>query len=232
MVRVSESCPDDPRAAGMTDLPSWMDARAEAIRSERRDAAENRERILAAARTLFAERGVDAVTMQEIARAAGVGQGTLYRRYPHKGALCEALLDENFAEFYREAEAGVGAPDQGSALDRLEFLLTRLVAYIEQKGPLLGAVADAFSGDRRCEFYRSPMYVWLHGSVATLLRQAETAGEIVPLDVDYTADALLAPFNVELYLFQREERGYTQERIIASVRHSINLLRTTPAPAG
>jgi AcrR family transcriptional regulator len=211
----------------MDDLPSWMDARAQAIRAERRDAAENRERILAAARSLFAERSVDAVTMQDIARAAGVGQGTLYRRYPNKGALCEALLDDNFAEFYKEAEAGIGAGEARSALGRLEFLLTRLATYIEQKGPLLGGVVDAFSGDRRCEVYRSPMYVWLHGSVAALLRQAKAAKEIAPLDIEYTADALLAPFNVELYLFQREERGFSQERIIASLRHWLNALRST-----
>jgi AcrR family transcriptional regulator len=227
MVRKLTQHSDNPCDDPMADLPSWMDARAEAMRDERRDAAENRERILAAARVLFAERGVDAVTMQEIARTAGVGQGTLYRRYPHKGALCEALLDENFAEFYAEAEAGIGATESRTALDRLEFLLTRLVAYIEQKGPLLGGVVDAFSGDRRCEVYRSPMYVWLHGSVAALLRQAEAANEIRPLDIDYTADALLAPFNVELYLFQREERGFSQERIIASLRHAINCLRAT-----
>lgn len=52
-------------------------------RSERRDAAANREQILATARMLFAEREVDLVTMEEIAAAAGVGKGTLYRRYPH-----------------------------------------------------------------------------------------------------------------------------------------------------
>jgi|SoiMethySBSTD1v2_1073268.scaffolds.fasta_scaffold1567392_1 AcrR family transcriptional regulator len=227
MVREVEPHVEHPHMAEMADLPSWMDARAQAIRAERRDAAENRERILAAARSLFAERGVDAVTMQDIARAAGVGQGTLYRRYPHKGALCEALLDENFAEFYQEAEAGIGAGGHRSALDRLEFLLTRLVHYIEEKGPLLGGVVDAFSGDRRCGVYRSPMYVWLHGSVAALLRQAEAASEIAPLDIDYTADALLAPFNIDLYLFQREERGFSQDRIIASLRHLLNALRAS-----
>jgi hypothetical protein len=54
-------------------------------RAERRDAAENRQQVLAAASRLFAARGVAAVSMDEIAREACVGKGTLYRRYAHKG---------------------------------------------------------------------------------------------------------------------------------------------------
>src|SRR5690349_12891618 len=61
---------------------------------ERADAARNRLRVLTAAETLFAERGVDAVTMDDIAAAAGVGKGTLYRRFGDKGGLAMALLDE------------------------------------------------------------------------------------------------------------------------------------------
>ena len=64
------------------------------VESERSDAARNRQKILRAAQVLFDERGVTSVTMEEIARASGVGKGTLYRRFPHKGFLCQALLDE------------------------------------------------------------------------------------------------------------------------------------------
>ncbi len=73
------------------DLP---DTQSETTRRERRDAAEHRRRILEAARALFATQGVDTTSMYEIARSAGVGQGTLYRRYAHKGELCGALLHE------------------------------------------------------------------------------------------------------------------------------------------
>src|SRR4051794_8640134 len=61
---------------------------------ERRDAAEHRRRILIAARALFAAQGIDATNMTEIARTAHIGQGTLYRRFAHKGELCEALMKE------------------------------------------------------------------------------------------------------------------------------------------
>ena len=65
---------------------------------ERRDAARNRAAILATARALFAEKGVTRVTMEEMARVAGVGKGTLYRRFPNKGFLCRELLDESTRE--------------------------------------------------------------------------------------------------------------------------------------
>lgn len=61
---------------------------------ERADAARNRARVLAAAQDLFAAHGVAAVTMDDIAARAGVGKGTLYRRYGDKGKIAEALLDE------------------------------------------------------------------------------------------------------------------------------------------
>src|SRR5262252_5911082 len=62
-------------------------------RPERADAARNRQRILAAAEELFARRGADNVTMEDIAQAAGVGKGTLYRRYPDRASIAVALLN-------------------------------------------------------------------------------------------------------------------------------------------
>src|SRR3954453_10780945 len=63
-----------------------------ATRSERRDSIENRQRILATARRLFAEQGADETSMNQLAQAAGVGPGTLYRHFAHKGVLYAALL--------------------------------------------------------------------------------------------------------------------------------------------
>jgi AcrR family transcriptional regulator len=61
---------------------------------ERADAARNRRKALIAAQSLFAERGVKGVTMDDVAAAAGVGKGTLYRRFGDKSGLAAALLDE------------------------------------------------------------------------------------------------------------------------------------------
>jgi AcrR family transcriptional regulator len=71
------------------------DPRPSLERRERADAAHNRRRVLAAAEELFASRGARAVTMEDIARAAGVGKGTLYRRFPDRASIAVALLDEH-----------------------------------------------------------------------------------------------------------------------------------------
>ncbi|GAA3340632.1 TetR/AcrR family transcriptional regulator [Amorphoplanes nipponensis] len=64
-----------------------------AARPLRRDAERNRQRVLAAARELFAERGLE-VTLDDVARRAGLGVGTVYRRFPSREALIEALFSE------------------------------------------------------------------------------------------------------------------------------------------
>src|SRR5258707_14756445 len=62
--------------------------------SERADAARNRERILCAARRLFDERGAGCVSMDDVAEAAGVGKGTLFRRFGSRASLAAAVLSQ------------------------------------------------------------------------------------------------------------------------------------------
>ena len=77
---------------------------------QRADARRNRERILAAAREQFSEHGID-VHMEQIARGAGVGVGTVYRHFPAKEDLLQALADERFAGFAQKAREGLEDPD-------------------------------------------------------------------------------------------------------------------------
>jgi AcrR family transcriptional regulator len=89
----------------------------------RRDAERNRERILSAARELFVEQGL-AVGVDEIARRAGVGMGTLYRRFPNKDALVEETLSTAVAGVRELALAALESEPPGRALR--EFLVTGL----------------------------------------------------------------------------------------------------------
>lgn len=191
----------------------------EGERPERRDAAENRQQILAAAGRLFAARGVAAVSMDEIAREAAVGKGTLYRRYAHKGLLCEALLDSNTRRMQGEALDELRAG--GSALDALDRFLDRLFAYTEENAELLSAVSDASFGQRRDAIYRSPPYQWQRLMVLGYLRRAVADGECPPHDADYLADAILAPLDIALYLYQRRALGLSQERISEGARRLV-----------
>ncbi|WP_157017988.1 TetR/AcrR family transcriptional regulator [Cryptosporangium arvum] len=81
----------------------------------RRDAERNRQRILAAAREVFAARGVD-VTLDDIAHHAGLGVGTVYRRYPSRELLVEALFAERLERMVALAAAARGNPDPWAGL--------------------------------------------------------------------------------------------------------------------
>ena len=105
----------------------------------RADAQRNRERILAAATAAFAADGLS-VPLDEIARRAGVGPGTLYRHFPAKEALWEAVLHDRLQRLADEAEALNHAPDPGEAL--LGFI-DRLVAEAAPKRDLADALASA-----------------------------------------------------------------------------------------
>lgn len=114
------------------------------VKPLRADARRNRERILAAATAAFAADGLS-VPLDEIARRAGVGPGTLYRNFPAKEALWEAVLHDRLRRLADEAEAlnraaSPAAPDPGEAL--LGFI-DRLVAEAAPKRDLADALASA-----------------------------------------------------------------------------------------
>jgi AcrR family transcriptional regulator len=195
---------------------------------ERRDAAEHRRRILEVAQRLFAEHGVDAISMHQIAMAAGIGQGTLYRRYAHKGELCMDLLSERHERFVEEIASLLAATATSPALERLDRVLAKSVALLEEQGALLEPVAGTemrevqcseADSSRRFSFQHSPWYCWLHELLAGLLAEAVQRKELAPLDVPYAADAMLATLHPMFYRFQRQERGFSTERILQGLRH-------------
>jgi AcrR family transcriptional regulator len=102
-----------------------------AERPLRRDASLNRERVLAAARELFAERGLD-VTMDEIARHAGVGVGTVYRRFRQREEIIEALFEQRMDDYLALADEALADPDPWRGL--VEFLERGLVMQAADRG--------------------------------------------------------------------------------------------------
>jgi AcrR family transcriptional regulator len=173
--------------------------------------------VLRAARALFAEKGVTCVTMEEISRAAGVGKGTLYRRYPHKGLLCQALLDEPTRGF--QAEVLETLKDEKDPLEGLRWFLGRLVWFLEEHLDLLYGGQESLSGAERLALFAGPARLWQRWTVLGLLRAAQRAGDLgESLDVEYLADALLAPLDVELYYHQRRVLGLSPTRIEAGLQ--------------
>ncbi|HXF00735.1 MAG TPA: helix-turn-helix domain-containing protein [Solirubrobacterales bacterium] len=94
---------------------------------QRADARRNRKRVLDAARLLLAEHGLD-VHVERIARAAGVGVGTVYRNFPTKEDLLQALADERFAFFADRARAALDNPDAWEGFSELMRECARVTA--------------------------------------------------------------------------------------------------------
>src|SRR5437588_7649237 len=196
------------------------------VRAERRDAAEHRQQVLAAATRLFGERGVEAVTMDEIAQAASVGKGTLYRRYADKGQLVLALMDACVQRLQDQVSAELQASScSESAIGQLEAVLGCMVAWVEEHVSWLGVLSDHAAGPRRGAVHTGYLYGWMHGVVLDLLERAVGTGDATIDDCVYTADALLALLDIDLYVFQRCERGYSPEQIQAGMRRLVRGLR-------
>ncbi len=193
------------------------------VRHERRDAMEHRRRILQVAQSLFAKYGVDAVSMHQIARAANIGQGTLYRRYAHKGELCMDLLRERHEQLVEDIAVLFTATVTAPILERLDGVLAQSIAFLEEQGALLGPVAFTELQETMCSEATNvqdmPFYLWLHELFAGLLTEAVERGELAALDVSFTADAILATLNPMFYRLQRQERGLSPERILQGLRH-------------
>ena len=188
--------PDSPTALPLADPP----------KVERADAARNRARILSAAARLFAEPGSRAPTMDELAKAAGVGRATLYRRYPTVAAVAEALLDEHERELQQKILSGPPPLGPGAGPEQ------RLAAFYEAMVDLLEQHASLVLGTEIGQLrFGTGAYAFWRAHVRHLLEQAGAPDPAV------AADIALAPLDPQLFLHQREA-GVSAERIAAGLR--------------
>ncbi|MEV0631937.1 TetR/AcrR family transcriptional regulator [Nonomuraea wenchangensis] len=156
-------------------------------RPERGDAARNRVAVLRATERLLAEGGGDHVSIDRVAALAGVGKGTVFRRFGSRAGLLQALLEERSKDL-REAVTG-GPPPLGPgapARDRLLAFLDGLGAIAEGNAILLAAHEQACAEDK----YDDPSYRSWHGHLSDLVAEARPE-----LDAGFVAHALLAVFD-------------------------------------
>src|SRR5215467_1393930 len=182
-------------------------------RPERADAARNRQRILAAAEELFARRGADNVTMEDIAQAAGVGKGTLYRRYPDRASIAVALL--NTHERALQERLLRGPPPLGPGAPPAERLAAFYAAMVELLERHVHLALGAETGRRR---FATGAYGFWRAHVRALLAGGGEGGGLAgdPGRLDALAEVLLAPLAPELYQYQRQ-RGRSVMEITAAL---------------
>jgi AcrR family transcriptional regulator len=151
----------------------------------RKDAERNRQRILEAARELFAERGLG-VTLNDIAHHAGVGVGTVYRRFPDKEPLIETLFQEQLDEWQRLFEEGLADPDPWQAIVTVHERALEL--WARNRG-LKEIVLGSPNASKRGTKQRAQ----LHPFAAKLIERAQSAGLVRP-------DATTQDFGVVLMM--------------------------------
>ncbi|MFC4908203.1 TetR/AcrR family transcriptional regulator [Actinomadura gamaensis] len=185
-------------------------ARAEgAERMERADAARNREAILAAATELFDRRGVGTVSVNDVAEAAGVGKGTVFRRFGDRTGLIQAVIEPRVRALRAAVESGPpplgpgGDPDASlhAYIDALlDFVWANrgLIRALEHRGP------DAYYANDASRFW-----------VAELGRRlaAVHPGD----DAEYLAHAVFTALRADVIEYLVDARGMSPERVRAGL---------------
>ncbi|MGP8300259.1 TetR/AcrR family transcriptional regulator [Streptomyces inhibens] len=202
-----------------------------AERKARADALRNRETVLAAADELFARsESPRSVSMDEIAAAAGVGKGTLFRRFGDRTGLIRAVYEARIEPLRHAVEAGP-APLGPSAppRERVPALLDAVLCFKLDNRHLSLALEEAGSGSP----YQAAHYAWWHGILRDMLERMRdaadgtgngpaggtadrTAAGPAP-ESDFTAHALLAATRADLVEHLVGQEGMDRERIRAQL---------------
>jgi AcrR family transcriptional regulator len=187
-------------ASDANTLPQAVELPVAGQRPRRRaDAVRNHDRVLCAAVRLFAEHGPDNVSMDQIAAAAGVGKGTLFRAFGDRSGLVREILSEHETVFQDAvlrgpAPLGPGAPP----VERIAAFGTAYMQFLDEHADLM--LAAEFGAGAR---YRAGPFTMYRAHVGLLVREALPAG----YDHEYTADVLLAPLSADFFIYQRRVRG-------------------------
>jgi AcrR family transcriptional regulator len=186
------------------ETPRW--------RPQREAAARNEEKLLQTARALLASPDATKVEMREIAQAAGVGVGTLYRRFGDKAGLLAAVIGED--EHALQDAILQGPPPLGpgaAAGERLSAFIDGLVALTERNiGVLL--MTEATPPGRLAV----GAYAGWRQHLVLLLRELRT--DLDTKDAGWYADMLLASVEAQLYAFQRRKLKLSQRRIATNAK--------------
>jgi AcrR family transcriptional regulator len=172
---------------------------------ERSDAARNRVALLEAAKRLVDDCGVDAVTMEAVAETAGVGKGTVFRRFGSRAGLMAALLDQTEADW--QAAVIGGPPPLGPGAPPRDRLMAFGRSRLEQN--LRGSALIRAASDAPARSYAVYSFAATH--VRYLLGELDVRGDIALL-----ATALMAPLEVPILDQQIEIEGMGVDRIHAA----------------
>jgi AcrR family transcriptional regulator len=194
-------------------------------RKERADAQRNREAVLAAADALFARsQSPHSVSMDDVAAAAGVGKGTLFRRFGDRTGLIHALVEARIQPLRQAVETG---PDplgpSGPPRERVLALLDAVLRFKLDNRHLALALEEAGGASP----YLAEHYTWWHHRLQDALRQIPG----IP-DDSYTAHALLAATRADLVEHLAGQEELTGQQMRARLADFVSKALGAPGSSG
>jgi AcrR family transcriptional regulator len=188
----------------------------------RRDAERNRQLILQAARELFAERGLSA-TLDDVAAHAGVGVGTVYRRFADRDALVDALFTDRIAALVAAAEAALLVEDPWEGL--VGFMRSHMQMQQDDRSFASVVMSDVHGRDALASAKES-----IQPLAARLVARAHEAG-VIRSDLTFTDIPMLVMMFGTVLDATRDLAPEVWERYFAIVLDGIRASSTTPLPA-
>lgn len=163
---------------------------------------------------LFSEHGIEAVSMHQIAKGAGIGQGTLYRRYANKGDLCMAIMTDHFDSFMEQIDHYLSGHAALSPEAKISGIMSRLLRFVETQYRCLGVMhAHSKIEKPRFDFYESKPYRFLLQTLSGLFQEAMAAGSIRRVDPIYTAHTFISVMAPHTFVHLTKSCGYTLEQL-------------------
>lgn len=174
---------------------------------------EYRRRILAAARTLLETNDIESVTMHQIAKESGVGQGTLYRRYANIGDVCSDLIKSTTTRFINNLEEKYArVTPGGSGQEQLSACIHDVIDFVDENVTLLFVISSMHADKRSVSIHKKPFFIRLRNILAPLIQHSVQHGEIADIDVPLTVNTILISLFPDQYLYHKEVLGYTKQQ--------------------
>lgn len=171
------------------------------------------QKILDTAQALFNKYGVEDVSMHQVAKTAGIGQGTLYRRYPSKSKICFTLMEAKIDRFMEGLDVYLRSSEGETVAHQLRTVMTKVILHFNEDLEWLRVMltSDRLEESKNimCE---NPPFTYLRSQIKRLLEIAAEQGELMPLDPLFTSVMLASLPRADIILYMRD-MGYSAEQI-------------------
>ncbi|KZS46642.1 TetR family transcriptional regulator [Paenibacillus glucanolyticus] len=171
------------------------------------------QRILDTAQALFDQYGVEDVSMHQVAKTAGIGQGTLYRRYPSKSKICFTLMEAKIDRFMEELDLYLRNSADVPAAARLRTVMTKVILHFNEDLEWLRVMLSSDRlEDTKNILCEHPPFMYLRLQIKGLMDQAAEQGTLMPVDSQFTSVMLASLPRADIILYLRD-MGYSAEQI-------------------